>query len=642
MTPEYEDYEDDYQKATSLTNEFDVDSYNAYLTAQVCLSLEEHYTIGNVSRKRDKDGHLIGTAHTNPLLDTRIYEVEFPDGQVLEYTANVIAENLYAQVDQEGRHQVILDGIVGHRNDGSAVSPDDQIIVVNGKNCKRKSTAGWDLCIQWNDGSTSWEKLSALKEAYPVETVEYAVANKIASEPASNWWVPYTLQHRDCIIASINSCYYKTTHKFGIELPKTIQQALDIDKCTGSTYWYDAIQKEMCNVKVAFNILNEGENVPVGYQFVKCHMVIEVKMGTLQRKACLVAGRHMTDPPASQTFASVVSRESVRIGLLLAALNSLNVLTGDLQNAYLNTPCEEKVWTICGPEFAPEYQGSKTLLCRALYGLKSAGASFHNHLASCLSQLGFTSCKADPDEWLRAFNDEKGCECYEYLLVYTDDIMVICKDPKLVLQRIDKYFKVKDKSIHPPNIYLGGKLRPVTLPSGEICWGQSASKYVQEAVRNLENWLKEQNNKLHTRCDTPMSTSYWPELDTSEQLNAKMTNYYQSAIGVLRWAVELGRIDITTKVSMLASQMALPRVGHFNAVLHIFTYLKSKHNSRIVFDPMMPQIAEGTFKKHTWVNFYGDISEALPRNAPRPKGSTVRLVAYVDADHAADQLTRQS
>ena len=132
----------------------------------------------------------------------------------------MIAENLYAQVDQEGRHQVILDGIVGHRKDSSAVSPDDQIIVVNGKNSKHKSTASWDLCIQWKDGSTSWEKLSALKEAYPVETAEYAVANKIASEPAFNWWVPYTLRRRDRIIASINSRYYKNTTSLGLNSPR--------------------------------------------------------------------------------------------------------------------------------------------------------------------------------------------------------------------------------------------------------------------------------------------------------------------------------------------------------------------------------------------------------------------------------------
>ena len=83
LTPKYEDYEDDYQKATPLTKELDVDSYDVYLTAQVCLPLEEHYTIGNVKRRKwDKDGNLLGTAHTNPILGTHVYEVEFPDGQV--------------------------------------------------------------------------------------------------------------------------------------------------------------------------------------------------------------------------------------------------------------------------------------------------------------------------------------------------------------------------------------------------------------------------------------------------------------------------------------------------------------------------------------------------------------------------------
>ena len=139
-----------------------------------------------------------------------------------------------------------------------------------------------------------------------------------------------------------------------------------------------------------------------------------------------------------------------------------------------------------------------------------------------------------------------------------------------------------------------------------------------------------------------MSTSYQLELDNSEQLDAEMTNYYQSAIGVLQWAVELGCIDITAEVSMLASQMALPRIGHLNAVLHVFAYLKSKHNSRIVFDPTMPKITDGTFKKYEWVNFYGNIMEVLPRNAPTPKGLIVWLVVYVDADHVADQLTRRS
>jgi hypothetical protein len=92
-----------------------------------------------------------------------------------------------------------------------------------------------------------------------------------------------------------------------------------------------------------------------------------------------------------------------------------------------------------------------------------------------------------------------------------------------------------------------------------------------------------------------MSTTYRPELDISPELTAEVANWYQSAIGVLRSAIELGRIDIVTEVSMLASQMALPRKGHLVAVLRIFSYLKKHHNSRIAFDPSYPEIDQSQF-----------------------------------------------
>ena len=75
----------------------------------------------------------------------------------------------------------------------------------------------------------------------------------------------------------------------------------------------------------------------------KCHMVFSIKMDDLSRKACLVAGGHMVEAPKSLTFASVVSRESVRIALTLAALNGLEVKTSEIQNIYLTAPCSEKV-----------------------------------------------------------------------------------------------------------------------------------------------------------------------------------------------------------------------------------------------------------------------------------------------------------
>ena len=102
---------------------------------------------------------------------------------------------------------------------------------------------------------------------------------------------------------------------------------------------------------MAFDILENGTTVPHGYQFVKCHMIFDVKMEDFRRKARLVAGGHMTDVPATVTYASVVSRETVRIALTIASLNALSVMAADILNAYITAPNKEKIWTLLGPEF---------------------------------------------------------------------------------------------------------------------------------------------------------------------------------------------------------------------------------------------------------------------------------------------------
>ncbi len=79
------------------------------------------------------------------------------------------------------------------------------------------------------------------------------------------------------------------THKFGIEVPKTVKEALEIDKKNSNTLWADAIAKEMKDVCVAFKILVDGQSVPIGYQKIPCHMIFHVKMEDFRRKARLVA-----------------------------------------------------------------------------------------------------------------------------------------------------------------------------------------------------------------------------------------------------------------------------------------------------------------------------------------------------------------
>lgn len=87
-----------------------------------------------------------------------------------------------------------------------------------------------------------------MKESNPIQVAEYAVANKLVEEAAFARWVPFVLKRRERIIGAVNSRYHKRTHKFGIEIPKTVKRALEIDKETGTDFWEKAILKEMKHV----------------------------------------------------------------------------------------------------------------------------------------------------------------------------------------------------------------------------------------------------------------------------------------------------------------------------------------------------------------------------------------------------------
>ena len=239
---------------------------------------------------------------------------------------------------------------------------------------------------------------------------------------------------------------------------------------------------------------------------------------------------------------------------------------------------------------------------------------------------------------------DDGEKYYLYMLLYVDDCLCIHHDAETALQQLDKYFQMKPGTIGDPDIYLGGKLRKVQLNNGVWAWGMSPSKYVQDAVRNSEEYLGRNfgGQKLQKRASSPWPSEYTAELDSTPELTPEQASYYQSQIGVLQWAVELGRVDIITEVSILASQMAQPREGHLEAVFHVFAYLKNKHNSRQIYDPTYPDIDMTNFNETNWKYFFEDVKEAIPLDAPEPRGKEVDLRLYVDADHAGDKKTRRS
>jgi hypothetical protein len=159
--------------------------------------------------------------------------------------------------------------------------------------------------------------------------------------------------------------------------------------------------------------------------------------------------------------------------------NSGHVSWSDIRNAFLQAPSSQKHYIICGSEFGFEHKGKRALIKRALYGGKTAGRDFRNHLRECMQFLGFVSCKADPDIWMRTATKSDGSEYWEYVLLYVDDALVVSENgEKFLRKELGRYFELKEESIGPPKIYLGGKMSKVTMANGATAWAFSSSQYV--------------------------------------------------------------------------------------------------------------------------------------------------------------------
>lgn len=653
------DPDDKVKELDDVISEGDLEMLDKFIGTHIHLPVgDEKVLTSIVGKKRDENNAPVGKYNSNPILNTQVYQALMPDGTYNEVSANTIIENIYNEIDSQGHNIQSLRDIIDHKKDASAVRHEDGFVVSDSGNIHHViTTKGWYINVRWSDQSTSWVTLASLKESHPVELADYAYAKGLDKEPAFAWWVSYVRRKRSNLIHKIKSRAKRSNLKFGVVVPKTAEEALELDRVNGNHLWAEAIAKEKTNCKIAFKFLGRDAPPPVGYKRITCHMVFDVKFD-LTRKARYVAGGHLTDEPSTMSYASVVSRDSVRILFTIAALNNLDVKMCDIGNAYLNATTREKVYFTAGSEWSDQ-QGETVIIVRALYGLKTSGAEWKRHFADTLEHtLQFKASRADDNVWMKKCKKADGTEYYSYILVYVDDVLCISENPDYYMDILRNEYRLKGDP-EEPNMYLGSDAKKFTITdeSGvpiRQAWSLGSHSHVKKAVQVVHEILVKNDLKFYKPKKVPQhpfsSQSYRPELDCSELCNDSEWEIFMSLVGVARWICEIGRVDILTEISLLSTYCAAPRIGHLHQLLHVFHYLEHHMKSTLVMDPDYANIDISTdqekdspeHRAKLMLELYPDAVEDIPPDMPEALGNPVEINTFVDSDHAGDSVTRRS
>ncbi|CAJ1939745.1 unnamed protein product, partial [Cylindrotheca closterium] len=185
------------------------------------------------------------------------------------------------------------------------------------------------------------------------------------------------------------------------------------------------------------------------------------------------------------------------------------------------------------------------------------------------------------DVWRRPCQRKDGSKYYEYILVYTDDVIAILENPKAIMDKLNNFFVLKPDLIKEPTTYLGATISKHKLDGDDyFTWVIGSEAYLQESLRVVKKQIAPMQLTLKKKVYSTLPTGYKPELDSTPFVDDDTAIFYMQLIGILRWLVELGRIE----VSMLLTYNTMPCEGHFHAALHIFVYLQKYPDRVLVMD----------------------------------------------------------
>ena len=257
--------------------------------------------------------------------------------------------------------------------------------------------------------------------------------------------------------------------KYGLEVPKKWSDVLRLDKHAGDTKWQDAVVKEVASLlhHQCFDFKSPDFKPSGDYQYAPLNLVYDVKPDLRYKARLVINGMHV-DPRGLSTRATVVKGVSVRLLDLIADHQNLEVITGDIGNAFIQAHTKEKVYTRCGPEFGPR-AGSIAIIVRALYGLTTSASRYRKLFADFLREMGFQPTRYDRDVWMRMRDTNDG---YDYICTHVDDFKIVGKDPSIWMKRIEQTFLVKESG--PRDYYLGNNYK---YHDGQDMWTYGCDTY---------------------------------------------------------------------------------------------------------------------------------------------------------------------
>eukprot|EP00978_Attheya_sp_CCMP212_P025247 scaffold80878_cov54-Attheya_sp.AAC.1 len=460
-----------------------------------------------------------------------------------------------------------------------------QVLAVTNHMIRHKNTPKEMVKLQviFMSGEKHWYPIDVIRMESPMVIIEDALQNRLVSQHHFKWITSFCNNNNlESLILKAKLAGREPKIKSGVQVPMSQKQAILLDSANGDKLWITAVEKELKQINnyKTFQVLEKGDTMPEGYQLIPYHIIFDCKFD-FPRKAQLVAGGNFTEaPPPEDIYSGVVAMETIRYCMQVTAMNNLQVCAAaDVGNAFLYGKTREKVYvTIAGPEFGDD-AGKRMIIDKGLYGLRTSGARFHEHLSKKLRTLGFVPSKADADLWIQPQADN-----YEFIATYVDDLLVFSRDPNPIIDEIKDDYILKGAG--KPEYYLGADMAALNQEwqHDSVKSAISFNTYIKRVTECFE--LLEGGNTL-PKAAIPMSSEYHAKLDTSPFISPLMATKYRGMIGGrgANWLVTFGQYDIAFTTNCLARYSISPREGHYKAIHSVLGYWKDNPNGCIVFDP---------------------------------------------------------